>query len=114
MPPEREATALAKVFWFFSSEKNALPFRHTLSQRRIVKKRSFSLAGHRTSIALEGAFWMALEDIARTRGLALAALVAGVDAAREPGQNLASALRVLALMEARAAVATGIEKAPRD
>ena len=62
-------------------------------------KRSFSLAGHRTSVALEEAFWTALARIATARGQTLSALVAATDAARGPGQPLASALRVLALRE---------------
>lgn len=62
-------------------------------------KRSFSLAGHRTSVALEEAFWVALARIAAARGQTLSALVAATDAARAPGQPLASALRLLALRE---------------
>jgi predicted DNA-binding ribbon-helix-helix protein len=62
-------------------------------------KRSFSLAGHRTSVALEEAFWTALGRIATARGQTLSALVAATDAARGPDQPLASALRVLALRE---------------
>ena len=62
-------------------------------------KRSFSLAGHRTSVALEEPFWTALGRIAVARGQTLSALVAAADAAREPGQPLASALRVMALRE---------------
>ncbi len=66
-----------------------------------LAKRSFSLAGHRTSVALEPAFWAALEAIARRRGLSLAALVADLDAARaEDGAPLASTLRVFALADA--------------
>ena len=61
-------------------------------------KRSFSLAGHRTSVALEAEFWDALEAMAAARGCALAALVAGIDAARPPEQPLASSLRVAALL----------------
>jgi predicted DNA-binding ribbon-helix-helix protein len=64
--------------------------------RRLVK-RSFSLAGHRTSVALEQEFWAALSEIAAARTQALSTLVETTDAAREPGQPLASALRVLAL-----------------
>jgi predicted DNA-binding ribbon-helix-helix protein len=60
-------------------------------------KRSFSLAGHRTSVALEDEFWAALSAIAAARREALSALVQAADAAREPGQPLASALRLLAL-----------------
>ena len=62
-------------------------------------KRSFSLAGHRTSVALENEFWDALLQIARSRGLSLSALVAEVDAARTPDRPLASALRVMALRD---------------
>ena len=60
-------------------------------------KRSFSLAGHRTSVALEEPFWSALVEIATSRGLTLSAFVAGIDAEREPDQPLASALRLAAL-----------------
>jgi predicted DNA-binding ribbon-helix-helix protein len=62
-------------------------------------KRSFSLAGHRTSVALEEEFWSALIKLAADRQQTLTALVAATDAAREPGRPLASALRVLALRE---------------
>jgi predicted DNA-binding ribbon-helix-helix protein len=62
-------------------------------------KRSFSLSGHRTSVALEAEFWSALSDIAARRGAALSALVAQVDAERSPGQPLASALRIVALQQ---------------
>ena len=62
-------------------------------------KRSFSLSGHRTSVALEPEFWSVLSDIAARRGTSLSALVAAVDAARSPGQPLASALRIVALQQ---------------
>lgn len=65
---------------------------------RHLRKRSFSLAGHRTSVALEDAFWAVLEEAAAARGMSLAALVAGVDEGRGEGTApLASALRVWAL-----------------
>lgn len=65
-----------------------------------MKKRSFSIAGHRTSVALEPEFWAAIEKLAERRGQSLAALIAEADRARlaaahPPG--LASALRVTAL-----------------
>lgn len=63
-------------------------------------KRSFALAGHRTSVALEVEFWTALEHEAAAAGRRLVALVAEVDAARGPEQPLASALRVHALRRA--------------
>lgn len=65
-----------------------------------LAKRSVSLAGHRTSIALEPAFWAALERVAQGRGVSLTGLIAQVDAARaDGGAPLASALRVFALAE---------------
>jgi predicted DNA-binding ribbon-helix-helix protein len=65
-----------------------------------LRKRSFSLSGHRTSVALEQEFWAALEGLAADRGMVLSALVAAVDAGRAPGRPLASALRVAALVRA--------------
>lgn len=62
-----------------------------------LAKRSVTLSGHRTSVALEPEFWTALESLAAARSLSLAALVAEVDSARPPGQPLASALRLAAL-----------------
>jgi predicted DNA-binding ribbon-helix-helix protein len=67
---------------------------------RHLEKRSVSLAGHRTSVALEPVFWAVLEAAAKRRRLALAALVAEIDAGRaDPAIPLASALRVFALAE---------------
>ena len=63
---------------------------------RFLRKRSFSIAGHRTSVALEPEFWIALEKEARRGGSTLSALVSQVDSARE-ARPLASALRVVAL-----------------
>jgi len=61
-------------------------------------KRSFSLAGHRTSVALEAEFWDVLTAIAAANRQSLASLVAGLDADRHPARPLASLLRVHALM----------------
>jgi len=67
-----------------------------------LAKRSFTLAGHRTSVALEPAFWAALEALAAARGESLGRLVAGIDAERaETARPLASALRVFALQARR-------------
>ncbi len=63
----------------------------------MLEKRSFSLSGHRTSVALEPEFWTKLEQLAAARGLTLAALVTAIDAGRTPPQSLASGLRVYAL-----------------
>ena len=69
-------------------------------------KRSFTLAGHRTSVALEVEFWDALVRLADRRGQSLSALVAAADAGRAPESPLASVLRVMALV-------TADERAPR-
>jgi predicted DNA-binding ribbon-helix-helix protein len=61
-----------------------------------LRKRSLSLAGHATSVALEPEFWAVLEAMARARDQSLAALVNDIDAARA-GRPLASALRLAAL-----------------
>jgi predicted DNA-binding ribbon-helix-helix protein len=63
----------------------------------MLEKRSFSLSGHRTSIALEAEFWAALEAIAQVQTRSLSAIIAGIDSERMPEQPLASALRVYAL-----------------
>jgi len=65
-------------------------------QAGLVQKRSIAIAGHRTSVSLEAAFWEALKRLAAAEGLSLAALVARVDASRGAA-NLSSALRVYAL-----------------
>ncbi|MBO9587545.1 ribbon-helix-helix domain-containing protein [Devosia sp.] len=75
-----------------------------------MQKRSFSIAGHRTSIALEPEFWLALEDIASVRGLSLAGLVREIDETREAA-NLSSAIRLSILAWYRAQVGEPIEKA---
>jgi predicted DNA-binding ribbon-helix-helix protein len=67
----------------------------------VLVKRSFTLAGHRTSVALEPEFWQVLAAIAAQRHCSVAALVAEVDATRPPGRPLASALRVHALLASR-------------
>ncbi len=64
----------------------------------MLTKRSFSLSGHRTSVALEEEFWDALASLAQHRAASLAALVAEIDAARPAERPLASALRVYALL----------------
>jgi predicted DNA-binding ribbon-helix-helix protein len=58
-----------------------------------VVKHSVSIKGHRTSISLEAPFWDALRDIAAERRMALAGLIAEIDAGRGAA-NLSSAIRV--------------------
>ena len=69
-----------------------------------VAKRSIVLAGHKTSISLEDAFWRALKDIAGSRRMTLSDLISSIDHERKRG-NLSSALRLFVLnhYQARAA-----------
>jgi len=64
-------------------------------------KRSFNIAGHRTSISLETEFWTALKDVAAREGLSLTQLVARIDSGRD-GAGLSSAVRVWLLAYYRA------------
>ena len=73
---------------------------HGIVEHGIVKhgivKHSLLVAGHRTSISLEDAFWSALRRLAADRGQSVAALVATIDAGRGDA-NLSSAIRVYVL-----------------
>jgi predicted DNA-binding ribbon-helix-helix protein len=60
-----------------------------------VKKRSVEIAGHRTSLSLEEAFWRALKRIAAQDGVSINRLIARID--RERAGNLSSAVRVYVL-----------------
>jgi len=61
-----------------------------------VIKRSIVIAGHKTSVSLEDAFWKGLKDIATTQRTTLSDLVAAIDTARHHG-NLSSAIRLFVL-----------------
>jgi predicted DNA-binding ribbon-helix-helix protein len=61
-----------------------------------VVKRSIMVAGHKTSVSLEDAFWNGLKEIVRERHVTLSELVAKIDAERQLG-NLSSALRLFVL-----------------
>ncbi|MDO8875393.1 MAG: ribbon-helix-helix domain-containing protein [Pseudolabrys sp.] len=61
-----------------------------------VIKRSIVIAGHKTSVSLEDAFWTALKEIAGLRDVTLSDLVASIDTDRRYG-NLSSAIRIFVL-----------------
>lgn len=61
-----------------------------------VIKRSIVIAGHKTSVSLEDAFWKCLKEIAGGRELTLSDLVASIDSDRQHG-NLSSAIRLFVL-----------------
>ena len=66
----------------------------------MLKKRSFTIARHRTSVALEEEFWDVLDGIAAREKMSLASLVAKIDASRGEAP-LASALRLHVLAALR-------------
>jgi len=59
-------------------------------------KRSVVIAGHKTSVSLEDAFWSSLKQIASERDETLSKLVAKIDADRQHA-NLSSAIRLFVL-----------------
>jgi predicted DNA-binding ribbon-helix-helix protein len=61
-----------------------------------VVKRSIVIAGHKTSVSLEDAFWQSLKQIAAARGMTLSEVVELVDVERRQG-NLSSCLRLFVL-----------------
>lgn len=61
-----------------------------------VVKRSIVIAGHKTSISLEDAFWKSLKEIAGNRNMTLSDMVASIDTNRQQG-NLSSAIRLFVL-----------------
>lgn len=68
-----------------------------------IRKRSVKIAGHSTSLSLEGVFWDALKEVAAGRGLSLNTLIEEIDRGR--GGNLSSAVRVYLLNHFRGAAA---------
>jgi len=61
-----------------------------------VAKHSVELAGHKTSISLEKAFWDGLRVIARNENISVVALVQRIDIDRA-GVNLSSSIRLFVL-----------------
>ena len=64
--------------------------------RSSILKRSIVVAGHKTSVSLEDAFWNELRRIAGGRDATLSDLVTIIDADRQHG-NLSSAIRLFVL-----------------
>jgi predicted DNA-binding ribbon-helix-helix protein len=76
-----------------------------------IRKRSLSIAGHRTSISLEQEFWDALAEAAAAKQKSTSALVVEIDKQRQQ-HNLSSALRVWVLNHLRAQVPGVAQMAP--
>ena len=73
--------------------------RATRNEARL-EKRSITISGHRTSLALEPEFWSALAEIAAVRPLSMTTLIVEIDRLRGD-QNLASACRLAVLAHFR-------------
>jgi predicted DNA-binding ribbon-helix-helix protein len=61
-----------------------------------VVKRSIVVAGHKTSVSLEEAFWSGMKEISGLRSMTLSELVGEIDSNRQQG-NLSSAIRLFVL-----------------
>ncbi|GLQ54556.1 ribbon-helix-helix domain-containing protein [Devosia nitrariae] len=61
-----------------------------------MEKRSLSIAGHRTSLALEPEFWIGLEAMAAHKGVTLPQIIEAIDEERSV-PNLSSAVRLAVL-----------------
>jgi predicted DNA-binding ribbon-helix-helix protein len=85
-----------------------------------VVKRSIVVAGHKTSVSLEEAFWNGMKEISGLRNITLSELVGEIDGNRQQG-NLSSAIRLFVLDYFRtraqaaggAAAPPGAEASPR-
>jgi predicted DNA-binding ribbon-helix-helix protein len=68
-------------------------------------KHSLTIARHRTSVSLEDEFWDALNEIARTEGMSVAALIGEIDKRRSTMQgfqpSLSAAIRLYLLERTR-------------
>jgi predicted DNA-binding ribbon-helix-helix protein len=64
--------------------------------KSVVAKRTTSIAGHKTSVSLEDAFWQSLKEIASERDMTRYELIAAIDSERQHG-NLSSAVRLFVL-----------------
>jgi len=78
-----------------------------------VVKRSIVIAGHKTSVSLEDAFWAALKEIATGRDMTLSDLVASIDTDRRHG-NLSSAIRLFVLDHYRARMGANLSTPARE
>ena len=67
----------------------------------MLRKRSVTISGHRTSISLEDEFWAELVYVAKQNRTSLNAMIAAIDGDRKT--NLSSAIRLFILANLKAA-----------
>ena len=78
-----------------SADGGALPVQDAKNPASVpwrMRKRSVVIAGHRTSVSLEDAFWDSLKSIAGQRGETVNQIVTEIDGER--AGNLSSAVRL--------------------
>jgi predicted DNA-binding ribbon-helix-helix protein len=75
-----------------------------------VVKRSIVVAGHKTSVSLEEAFWNGMKEISSLRHMTLSELVGEIDGQRKQG-NLSSAIRLFVLDYYRSGALNGAKSA---
>lgn len=78
-----------------------------------VVKRSIVVAGHKTSVSLEEAFWNGMKEISGLRNMTLSELVGEIDNNRQQG-NLSSAIRLFVLDHFKARAAGGPAGEPKQ
>ena len=71
--------------------------------KSLVVKRSIVIAGHKTSVSLEDAFWSGLKEIAQGQHMTLSNMVGDIDKLRRQG-NLSSSIRLFVLDRIRTQV----------
>ena len=69
----------------------------------MIRKRSVTLSGHRTSVSVEDEFWAELKAIAAAEKRSVTDVLTELDAAR--GGNLSSAVRLYVLKALKRGVA---------
>ena len=66
-----------------------------------IVKHSIVVAGRKTSVSLEDEFWKAFREIASERHLTLSDLVNDIEAERQQGNHLSSAIRLFVFRQFR-------------
>jgi predicted DNA-binding ribbon-helix-helix protein len=90
----------------------ATPWREEAMKSSVVK-RSTIVAGHKTSVSLEDAFWNDLRKIATEHEMTLSDLVSKINSDRQQG-NLSSAIRLFVLDFYRDQISEHQRKDARD
>jgi predicted DNA-binding ribbon-helix-helix protein len=67
-----------------------------MMRKSLIVKRSILIAGRRTGVSVEDAFWKGLKEIARGRNITLSDLVTTINSKRKHN-NLSSAIRLFVL-----------------